>query len=129
MPLFDRNTNRRHFLRFLAGSPLLAYEGFAGFAAQGPAPGAKFPDTILWGPFKPEDLMDQLAGHMVEALVGNEQYHEWSKGLFMRITDLIEHQSRRLDLQELTLQEMRVLHEEAVARLDRILEKLTDRKN
>jgi isopentenyl diphosphate isomerase/L-lactate dehydrogenase-like FMN-dependent dehydrogenase len=55
-PLFDRETSRRRFLQFLAGSPLLAY-GKMSAAAQGPTPGNRLPDPILWAPFRTEDLI------------------------------------------------------------------------
>ena len=57
MSSFDRKTNRRHFLQFLAGSPLLAYGGFSAPGAQGPTPGARLPDPIMWAPFKTDDLI------------------------------------------------------------------------
>ena len=91
--------------------------------------------------------MDQLTFHVTEGSVRHERDFEWSKGLLSRIFELAEMQSSRLHLQDRILQqneeahrqfwaewrndaeEARNRHEEALARLDRILEKLTDRKN
>lgn len=52
-----RAESRRRFLKFLSGSPLLAYPGLIGFAAEGPAAPAKLPDPILWAPMRTEDLI------------------------------------------------------------------------
>ena len=49
------STSRRKFLRFLAGSPLLAYGGLAAFASEGPTPGTKLPDPIMWAPLRAAD--------------------------------------------------------------------------
>src|SRR5438093_12384761 len=49
--------NRRRFLQFLAGSPLLACPGLAGSAADGPLAPSKVPDPIMWGPMRTEDLI------------------------------------------------------------------------
>ena len=49
--------NRRRFLQFLAGSPLLAWPGLAGSAADGPLAPSKLPDPIMWGPMRTEDLI------------------------------------------------------------------------
>src|ERR1700681_791716 len=58
MPRVDvRAESRRRFLKFLSGSPLLAYPGLAGFAAEGPSAPAKVPDPILWAPMRTEDLI------------------------------------------------------------------------
>ena len=44
MPSFaDQAANRRKFLQFLAGSPLLAAGGFSAFAGEGPTAGTSFP--------------------------------------------------------------------------------------
>ena len=53
-PRIDRSTSRRRFLKFLSGSPLLAYPGLAAWAADTPS---KFPDPIMWGPFNPQELI------------------------------------------------------------------------
>ena len=58
MPCVDvRAESRRRFLKFLSGSPLLAYPGLAGFAAEGPSAPAKVPDPIPWAPMRTEDLI------------------------------------------------------------------------
>jgi len=51
------STSRRKFLGFLAGSPLLAYGGLAAFASEGPTPGTKLPDPIMWAPLRAADLI------------------------------------------------------------------------
>ena len=53
----DRDENRRRFLQFLAGSPLLACGGLESLAADGPKAGTKLPDPIMWAPLKTEDLI------------------------------------------------------------------------
>jgi isopentenyl diphosphate isomerase/L-lactate dehydrogenase-like FMN-dependent dehydrogenase len=53
----DRDENRRRFLQFLAGSPLLACGGLESLAAEGPKAGTKLPDPIMWAPLKTEDLI------------------------------------------------------------------------
>src|SRR6266851_2544850 len=58
MPSFeDQATNRRRFLQFLAGSPLWVAGGFSAFAGDGPTPGVKLPDPLMWAPLKTEDLI------------------------------------------------------------------------
>jgi 4-hydroxymandelate oxidase len=58
MPSFaDHAANRRKFLQFLAGSPLLAAGGFSAFAGDGPKAGTKLPDPIMWAPLRTEDLI------------------------------------------------------------------------
>jgi 4-hydroxymandelate oxidase len=49
--------SRRQFLKFLSGSPLLAWPGLAGSAADGPLAPNKLPDPIMWGPMKTEELI------------------------------------------------------------------------
>ena len=51
------STSRRKFLQFLAGSPLLAYGGLDAFASEGPSPGTKLPDPIMWAPLRADDLI------------------------------------------------------------------------
>src|SRR6266508_1043742 len=53
----DQATSRRHFLKFLAGSPLFAYGGLSAFAGEGPTPGVKLPDPLMWAPLRTEDLI------------------------------------------------------------------------
>jgi 4-hydroxymandelate oxidase len=53
----DQRANRRKFLQFLAGSPLLATGGFNAFAGEGPVPGTKLPDPLMWGPMRTDDLI------------------------------------------------------------------------
>jgi 4-hydroxymandelate oxidase len=55
MPQIDRAASRRHFLQFLAGSPLLAGGGFAALAGEGPA--TKYPDPLVWAPLDPDQLI------------------------------------------------------------------------
>ena len=50
----DQATNRRHFLKFLAGSPLLACGGASAFAGEAPS---KLPDPMLWAPQNLEELI------------------------------------------------------------------------
>ena len=58
MPSFeDQASNRRKFLQFLAASPLWAAGGFQAFAGEGPTPGTKLPDPMMWAPLKTEDLI------------------------------------------------------------------------
>ena len=52
-----RTESRRRFLEFLAGSPLLAWPGLSGFAADGPLAPSKLPDPIMWAPMRTEDLI------------------------------------------------------------------------
>ena len=46
--------SRRHFLQFLASSPLLASSGLAAWAQEGPS---KLPDPMLWAPQNLQDLI------------------------------------------------------------------------
>jgi isopentenyl diphosphate isomerase/L-lactate dehydrogenase-like FMN-dependent dehydrogenase len=58
MASFARQTaNRRRFLQFLAGSPLLAAGKFPAFAGEGPTPGNRLPDPLMWAPMRSEDLI------------------------------------------------------------------------
>jgi 4-hydroxymandelate oxidase len=58
MPSFaDQAASRRKFLRFLAGSPLLAAGGHLAFAGEGPVPGTKLPDPLMWAPMRTQDLI------------------------------------------------------------------------
>ena len=54
----ERFASRRRFLKWLSGSPLLAYPGLAGSAAEIPpvAP-PKRPDPMIWGPGELHDLI------------------------------------------------------------------------
>jgi 4-hydroxymandelate oxidase len=52
-----KTESRRRFLQFLSGSPLLAWPGLAGAAADGPLAPNKLPDPILWAPMKTEELI------------------------------------------------------------------------
>jgi isopentenyl diphosphate isomerase/L-lactate dehydrogenase-like FMN-dependent dehydrogenase len=49
--------SRRQFLKFMYGSPLLAYSGLGAFAGDGPAAPSKLADPILWAPLRTEDLI------------------------------------------------------------------------
>jgi hypothetical protein len=98
----------------------------------------------------PEELnrtMDFIIQSQARLAVAQEQdreqrvkFEEWSKGLHLRVTDLIEVQSRRLDRHEDFMREtreserefqkdMKKRHEELLALLDRIIKKLTERLN
>jgi 4-hydroxymandelate oxidase len=55
MPGFDQAASRRHFLQFLAGSPLFAGGGLAAIAAEGPV--TKVPDPMVWAPLDPDNLI------------------------------------------------------------------------
>ena len=77
--------------------------------------------------------LDALAKHQ-------DRDHEWAKGLFaqmavqdQRLTELIAIQSRRLDRAEREDQAAQKRHEELIremrARLDRILDKLSEKPN
>jgi 4-hydroxymandelate oxidase len=58
MPSFaDQAASRRKFLRFLAGSPLLAAGGHLAFAGEGPVPGTKLSDPLMWAPMRTQDLI------------------------------------------------------------------------
>src|SRR5712664_2386574 len=58
MPSFaDQSASRRKFLQFLAASPLFAAGGLEAFAGDGPTPGTKLPDPLMWAPMKTEDLI------------------------------------------------------------------------
>jgi isopentenyl diphosphate isomerase/L-lactate dehydrogenase-like FMN-dependent dehydrogenase len=50
----DSATSRRHFLQFLAGSPLLAGTSLSALAREAPA---KLPDPMVWGPQNLEELI------------------------------------------------------------------------
>ena len=50
----DKSTSRRQFLKFLSGSPLLAYPSFAAWAVEAPS---RLPDPIMWAPFNTQDLV------------------------------------------------------------------------
>jgi 4-hydroxymandelate oxidase len=53
----DPTTSRRRFLRFLAGSPLLASGGLEALAGEGPTAGTKLSDPIVWAPLRTDDLI------------------------------------------------------------------------
>ncbi len=98
----------------------------------------------------PEELnrtIEFIIQSQARLVVAQDQYQEWTKGVLaqmatasQQVIELISLQSRRLDRQETfqqeflrdfrnEAQESHQRHEEALARLDRILGKLTDRKN
>jgi hypothetical protein len=80
----------------------------------------------------PEELdraMDFIVQSQARLAAAQEQDREWSKRLFarmaadrLRIIELIEHHSLQLD-------QTREFQREALARLDRILDKLSDKPN
>jgi isopentenyl diphosphate isomerase/L-lactate dehydrogenase-like FMN-dependent dehydrogenase len=49
--------NRRKFLQYLASSPLLVAGGLEAFAGEGPKPGVKLPDPLMWGPMNTDTLI------------------------------------------------------------------------
>src|SRR5215217_8761461 len=57
MAAFNQAKSRRNFLRFLAGSPLLAYGGFAALAEESALPAAKLPDPLIWAPLRADALI------------------------------------------------------------------------
>jgi isopentenyl diphosphate isomerase/L-lactate dehydrogenase-like FMN-dependent dehydrogenase len=50
----DQSDNRRQFLKWLSGSPLLAMPGVAAWAAE---TASRYPDPIMWAPFNPNELI------------------------------------------------------------------------
>lgn len=54
---FEEQVNRRRFLQYLAASPLFAYGGSAGYAAEAPLPGVRLPDPLMWAPMKAGELI------------------------------------------------------------------------
>jgi len=50
----DQATSRRHFLKFLAGSPLIASGSLSAFAGEAPS---KLPDPMMWAPQNLEELI------------------------------------------------------------------------
>jgi 4-hydroxymandelate oxidase len=54
MLLIDQGASRRHFLRFLAASPL--FLGSRAIARAGEAP-SRFPDPMIWAPYSSADLI------------------------------------------------------------------------
>src|SRR5215207_10834315 len=50
----DQATSRRHFLKFLAGSPLFAGGAVSALAGESPS---KLPDPMLWAPQNLEELI------------------------------------------------------------------------
>src|SRR6267143_6754556 len=56
-----RSESRRQFLKFLSGSPLLAYSGLGTGAADGPTTPPRLSDPILWAPLRTEDLIKSPA--------------------------------------------------------------------
>src|SRR5213592_4772236 len=62
MPASDIGSeSRRRFLKFLSGSPLLAYSGLGTLAADGPTAPPRLSDPILWAPLRTEDLIKSPA--------------------------------------------------------------------
>ena len=53
----DQAANRRKFLQYLATSPLLAAGGLEAFAGEGPTPGTRLPDPLMWAPMRTEELI------------------------------------------------------------------------
>jgi 4-hydroxymandelate oxidase len=58
MPSFaDQAASRRKFLQFLAASPLFAAGGLEAYAGEGPQPGTKLPDPLMWAPMRTDELI------------------------------------------------------------------------
>src|SRR5262249_58618733 len=51
----DQPANRRKFLQFLAASPLFAAGGLEAYAGEGPQPGSKLPDPLMWAPMRTDE--------------------------------------------------------------------------
>src|SRR6266436_5861697 len=56
-----RSESRRQFLKFLSGSPLLAYPGLGTGAPDGPTAPPRLSDPIIWAPLRTEDLIKSPA--------------------------------------------------------------------
>src|SRR5882672_4857105 len=56
-----RSESRRQFLKFLSGSPLLAYSGLGTGAPDGPTAPPRLSDPIIWAPLRTEDLIKSPA--------------------------------------------------------------------
>src|SRR5260221_7986431 len=55
---FIKAESRRQFLKFLSGSPLLAWPGLGLLAAgDGPLAPSKLPDPIMWAPLRTDELI------------------------------------------------------------------------
>jgi hypothetical protein len=84
----------------------------------------------------PEEMnraMDFIIQSQARLAVAQEQDQEWSKQLFgqmaadrVRMLELIEHHSEQIDRFDRFALETREFHKDALARLDRILDRLTD---
>src|SRR5215470_2051172 len=58
MPSFaDQAASRRKFLQFLAASPLFAAGGLEAYAGEGPQPGTRLPDPLMWAPMRTDELI------------------------------------------------------------------------
>jgi 4-hydroxymandelate oxidase len=53
----DQAASRRKFLQFLAASPLFAAGGLEAYAGEGPLPGTKLPDPLMWAPMRTDELI------------------------------------------------------------------------
>ena len=56
MPRVDRAASRRQFLKFLSASPLFA-SGYPALAGEGPVPGVRLSDPLMWAPLTTENLI------------------------------------------------------------------------
>jgi 4-hydroxymandelate oxidase len=54
MPIVDPSASRRRFLKFLAGSPLLAWSGYGAMANETPS---RLPDPMAWAPRDASELI------------------------------------------------------------------------
>lgn len=52
-----KSETRRQFLKFLSGSPLLAWPGLGSLAGDGPVAPPKPPDPITWAPLRTDELI------------------------------------------------------------------------
>jgi hypothetical protein len=91
--------------------------------------------------------MEQFSAQLKEEHEKRIEFQEWSIDLHWRVAELLDHQSRRLDWFQQFMRETREWqqawqttwqtesqksqkrHEEALAKLDRILDKLSDQPN
>jgi hypothetical protein len=87
--------------------------------------------------------MEQFSAQLKEEHEKRIEFQEWSIDLHRRVAELLDHQARRLDWFQQFMRETREWqqawqtesqesqkrHEEALAKLDRILDKLSDQPN
>jgi hypothetical protein len=83
-----------------------------------------------------ERTIDFILQSQARLAVAQEEDREWAKGLFaqmagdrVRMLHLIEHHSQQIEQFDRFMQETRVWQQEALSKLDRLLDKVSDRKN